>query len=51
MARARLGALPDGAMIAWDGGAYAAARREAAPWSFAGYGAPITLPRKPRWTC
>jgi hypothetical protein len=38
--RARFGDLPDGAMIARDGRAYAVRARALRPWSFAGYGAP-----------
>ena len=41
--RARLGDLPDGAMIARDGRAYALRERRFSPWSFAGYGAPAPL--------
>jgi hypothetical protein len=41
--RARLGALPDGAMIARDGRAYAVRAGALLPWSFAGYGAPTPL--------
>jgi hypothetical protein len=37
--RARLGELPDGAMIARDGCAYAVRSGALLPWSFAGYGA------------
>lgn len=37
--RARLGELPDGAMIARDGRAYALRAGALLPWSFAGYGA------------
>jgi hypothetical protein len=42
--RSRLGALPDGAMIVWGGGAHALQDGKPAPWSFEGYGAPLTLP-------
>ena len=38
--RARLGDLPDGAMIAREGRAYALRDGTLFPWSFAGYGAP-----------
>jgi hypothetical protein len=38
--RARLGDLPDGAMIARDGRAFALREGRLWPWSFAGYGAP-----------
>jgi hypothetical protein len=41
--RARLGNLPDGAMIARDREPYAVRSGKLAPWSFAGYGAPATL--------
>jgi hypothetical protein len=41
--RARLGDLPDGAMIARAGKAYAARAGALLPWSFAGYGAPEPL--------
>jgi hypothetical protein len=41
--RARLGDLPDGAMIARDGRAYAVRGTALAPWSFAGYGALLPL--------
>ena len=41
--RTRLGDLPDGAMIARDGRAYAIRRGALLPWSFAGYGAPESL--------
>jgi hypothetical protein len=41
--RARLGDLPDGAMIARDGRAYAVRSGRLLPWSFAGYGAPAPL--------
>ena len=41
--RARLGDLPDGAMIARDGRAYAVRSSALLPWSFAGYGAPAPL--------
>lgn len=42
--RARLGALPDGAMIRLDGRAFALRRRALLPWSFDGYGAPRSAP-------
>ena len=35
--------LPDGAMIARAGNAYAVRGGKLAPWSFAGYGAPAPL--------
>jgi hypothetical protein len=41
--RARIGDLPEGAMIARGGKAYAVRSRALAPWSFAGYGAPGPL--------
>jgi len=41
--RARLGDLPDGAMIARDGRAYALRAGALMSWSFAGYGPPATL--------
>jgi hypothetical protein len=41
--RARLGDLPDGAMIARDGRAYAVRADKLLPWTFAGYGAPAPL--------
>ncbi len=41
--RARLGDLPDGAMIARGGKAYAVRAGRLLPWSFAGYGAPAPL--------
>ncbi len=41
--RARLGDLPDGAMIARDGRAYALRAGALLPWSFAGYGAEAPL--------
>jgi hypothetical protein len=41
--RARLGDLPDGAMIARGGRAYAVRAGALLPWSFAGYGAPEPL--------
>ena len=41
--RARIGALPDGAMFTWQGRAYAIRDEVALPWSFAGYGAPVPL--------
>jgi hypothetical protein len=41
--RARLGEMPEGAMIARDGRAYAVRRGTLSPWSFAGYGAPESL--------
>jgi hypothetical protein len=40
---ARLGDLPDGAMVARDGRAYAVRAGALSPWSFAGYGAPAPL--------
>ena len=41
--QARLGDLPDGAMIARDGRAFAVRLGVLLPWSFAGYGAPAPL--------
>ena len=41
--RAKVGDLPDGAMIARDGHAYAIRSGALLPWSFAGYGAPAPL--------
>ena len=41
--RARLGDLPDGAMIARDGRAYAVRAGMLSPWTFAGYGEPAPL--------
>jgi hypothetical protein len=41
LARAALGDLPEGAMIARDGRAYAVRSGTLWPWSFAGYGAPL----------
>jgi hypothetical protein len=41
--RARFGDLPDGAMIARDGRAYAVRAGALLPWSFAGYGALASL--------
>jgi hypothetical protein len=41
--RARLGDLPDGAMIARDGRAHALRAGALLPWSFGGYGAPAAL--------
>jgi hypothetical protein len=41
--RARLGELPEGAMIARRGRAYAVRSGTLWPWSFAGYGAPLPL--------
>jgi len=41
--RARLGDLPDGAMVTHDGRAYAIRGGSLLPWSFAGYGAPAPL--------
>ena len=43
LTRARLGDLPEGAMIARDGRAYAVRSEMLWPWSFAGYGAPLAL--------
>ena len=40
---ARLGDLPEGAMITRDGRAYAVRSGMLWPWSFAGYGAPLPL--------
>src|SRR5208282_6074049 len=41
--RARLGDLPEGAMIARGGRAFAVRGDSLLPWSFAGYGAPAPL--------
>jgi hypothetical protein len=41
--RTRLGDLPEGAMIALKGRAYAVRLGKLWPWSFAGYGAPLPL--------
>jgi hypothetical protein len=41
--RARLGDLPDGAMVARDGRAYAVRGGSLLPWNFAGYGPPAPL--------
>jgi len=41
--QARLGDLPDGAMIARDGRPYAVRSEKLLPWSFGGYGAPAPL--------
>ncbi|MGB7975184.1 MAG: hypothetical protein WCF81_12740 [Roseiarcus sp.] len=41
--QARLGELPDGAMIARGGKAYAVRAGALVPWSFAGYGEPAPL--------
>ena len=49
--RARLGDLPDGAMIARRGRAYAVRGATLLPWSFAGYGAPRRWTRASRSTC
>ena len=43
LSRARLGDLPDGAMIARDRRPYAVRSGALLPWSFAGYGAPEPL--------
>jgi hypothetical protein len=43
LARARLGDLPEGAMIARDGRPYAIRAAALWPWSFGGYGAPLPL--------
>jgi hypothetical protein len=43
LSRARLGDLPDGAMIACDERAFAVRLGALLPWSFAGYGAPARL--------
>jgi hypothetical protein len=43
LSRARLGDLPDGAMVARSDRAYAVRSGSLAPWSFAGYGAPAPL--------
>ncbi|MDR7033044.1 hypothetical protein [Mesorhizobium sp. BE184] len=40
-----LGLLPDGAMIAADGQAFAIRQGRGLPWSFGGYGAPVALDR------
>ncbi len=41
--RARVASLPDGAMVAKGGRAFALRAGKALPWSFAGYGAPESL--------
>lgn len=43
--RNELGLLPDGAMVAAGGQAYAIRQGRALPWSFGGYGAPVALDR------
>ncbi|TPN46783.1 hypothetical protein [Mesorhizobium sp. B1-1-7] len=43
VATAELASLPDGAVIAANGCAYALRNGKALPWSFAGYGPPIDL--------
>jgi hypothetical protein len=43
VARARLGDLPEGAMIARDGRPYAVRAATLWPWGFGGYGAPLPL--------
>jgi hypothetical protein len=43
LAQARLGDLPDGAMVARDGRPYAVRAGALWPWSFGGYGAPLAL--------
>jgi hypothetical protein len=43
--QAKVGDLPDGAMIARDGRAFAVRSGALLPWSFAGYGAPGPLAR------
>ena len=43
LTRVALGDLPEGAMIARDGRAYAVRSGMLWPWSFAGYGAPLPL--------
>ena len=43
ISRARLGDLPDGAIIARDGRAYAVRAGLLSPWRFAGYGTPAPL--------
>src|SRR5271166_6736465 len=42
--RSPLGALPEGAMIVLEGRAHAVRGGRPAPWSFKGYGEPLTLP-------
>jgi len=37
--------LPDGAMLAGEGTAYAVRRRALLPWTSQGYGAPVPRPR------
>ena len=49
--RTRLGDLPDGAMIARDGRAYAVRSGALAPWSFAGYGRRRRSSPTPSSTC
>ncbi|MGA7197107.1 MAG: hypothetical protein WB647_10095 [Roseiarcus sp.] len=41
--RSQLGALPDGAMIVWEGQAHAVRGGRLARWGFEGYGAPLAL--------
>jgi hypothetical protein len=41
--RSRLEALPDGAMVVGDGRPHAVRNGSLAPWSFEGYGAPLTI--------
>jgi hypothetical protein len=41
--RSRLDALPDGAMVVWDGRPHAVRNGSLAPWNFGGYGAPLTI--------
>lgn len=44
---AEIAVLPDGAMIAVGGQAYAVRHGNILPWRFSGYGAPRPLPRQP----
>jgi hypothetical protein len=39
---AGLGVLPDGAVVSWGGRAFALRDEAALPWSFSGYGPPVS---------
>ncbi len=41
--RSRLAELADGTLIVWEGRGHAVCSGRVAPWSFEGYGAPLTL--------